>query len=108
MNWPAAGPGRARAARATTTSNSGRSLRMGPFSRLRWALAQEHACPSDLLGRDHTEEIGEQSVHQLEVGRQRRDALVLRVQHLLGEALLVEELSGLRVDEVEVRAQAEA
>src|SRR5574340_1560587 len=101
MNWAAASRGAAASA-ASAHSSGGSSLRMDPFS---WSrrLAQEDARAADLLGRDHAQEIGQEPVHQLEVRRQREDALLLRVQDLLGEALLVQEETGLGVDEIEVR-----
>src|SRR5688572_33485564 len=71
-------------------------------------LIKEDARAPDLLGRDDTQEVGEQAVHELEVGRQRGGLLLFRVEHLLRELLLVQRLPGLSVDEVEIRRKTEA
>src|SRR5260221_12392047 len=72
------------------------------------SLFEKDAGPADLLGRDHPEEVRQKTVHELEVGGERRYLLFLSVEDFLGELLLLQGLPGASVQEVEIPVQAEA
>src|SRR5262245_11329275 len=77
-----------------------------PMTRL--ALLQENARAADLLAAQRAEEAGDQSVHQLEVRRQRGCRLLRRIKDLFLVLLAVERRAGASVDEDELRRQQEA
>src|SRR6188472_3384625 len=68
-------------------------------------LFEENPRAPDLLRTERVQEARQQAVHQLEVGRERRRVLVLRIEALLVEALAVEHLAGAAVDEHELRRE---
>src|SRR5688500_11814548 len=100
MNWAAAGLAAARTstARSSDLARPSARWRMGVFF-----LAEEDAGAADLLGRDHAQEVRQQPVHELEVGRQGRDLLLLAVEDFFRELLLVQGLPGAAVHEHELR-----
>src|SRR6266496_6748631 len=103
MNWASAGGAPGNARRKERASRLPRVRRM-----VKDFLFEEDAGPTDLLGRDDPQEVGQEAVHELEVRGEGRDLLLLSVEDLLGELLLVQGLTGAAVHEVEVRVQAEA
>src|SRR5438067_1456547 len=108
MNWARAGV--ARAERRTTRDATKRPAR-GPARRsvigFSSGLPEKDARAPHLLGRDHAQEVRDEPVHELEIGGERGDLLLLAVEDLFRELLLVQVLPGAAVDEVELRRQAE-
>ena len=75
---------------------------------LKRSLLEQDSGPADLLGAQRAQERGHDPVHELEVGRQRGDALLRVVEDLFVERIGVEDGAGAAVDENEPRLQDEA
>src|SRR5262249_34000121 len=103
MNWARASWGE-----SNRPANTAATRATGLGFIFRRPLSQQDTRAADPLRRDHPEEVRQQPVHQLEIRRERRDLLLLAVQHFFGELLLVQQLARAAVDEVEVGGQAEA
>src|SRR5215831_15629322 len=85
-------------------------LKVGPTGATDRAsgLLEEDTRAADLLCAQRAQEARHDAIHQLEIGRQRGNALRLRIQDLFAEAFRVEDGAGSSVDEDEARLQDEA
>src|SRR6185503_10548033 len=69
------------------------------------ALLQKNPRSLDFLAAERAQEARNQPVHQLEIRRERRGALVRVVEHLFPEVLGMHHRAGAAVDEDELRLQ---
>src|SRR5882672_6885676 len=109
LRTPCCGRQNSRIPRPGAVRKTGESPRGGPTLRSgpTGGLLEENPSAPDLLGAERAEERGHDPVHQLEVGGQRRDALLRVVEDLLVERLRVEDRARAAVDEDEARLQDE-
>src|SRR6185369_159646 len=76
-------------------------LKVRPYDYSTTALFEKDARPFDLLAAQRAEEARDQPVHQLEVRRKRRRALVGVIKHFFPEILRVHHRAGAAVNENE-------
>src|SRR4051812_38310947 len=75
--------------------------------RLPARLLEQDSSAANFLAAECAEKIGNQAVHQLEIGRQRRRILLRVVEDLLAIAFGVHRCAGAAVDEHELRPEDE-